>query len=80
MAIVDVLYDLVSGTTGAVMGAFITMLITRGKNRKLAAEIVLHKKDLEALRLENNRLIEVIKTKENEILKIQKKILKKTEK
>lgn len=77
MAITDVLYDLTSGTAGAVMGALVMSFFNSRKNKRLNAEIGLHKKDIEALRLENNRLLEVIKDKENQILVTQKKILKK---
>lgn len=77
MAIIDVLYDLTSGTAGAVMGALVMSFFNSRKNKRLNAEIGLHKKDIENLRLENNRLLEVIKDKENQILVTQKKILKK---
>lgn len=77
MIITDVLYDLSVGVVGAVLGAFIMLLFGRKKTRRLSNEIVLNHQDLENLRLENNRLIETIKDRENEILELQKKILKK---
>ena len=52
-------------------------MFTSKKNRRLSNEIILNRKDLEKLRLENNRLIETIKNRENQILELQKKILKK---
>lgn len=81
MVITDVLYDLTVGITCAVSGAFIMLLFNRKKNKRLSDEIVLHKKDLETLRLENNRLLEIIKEKENKILGLEEKVLnKKTKK
>lgn len=47
------------------------------KTQRLSNEIVVHRKDIEDLRLENNRLIETIKDRENKILELQEKILKK---
>lgn len=76
MVITDVLYDLTVGTSGAVMGALIMLLFNTHKTRRMANEIILRRHDLEDLRLENNRLISTIKDHENEILKLQKKILK----
>lgn len=76
MVITDILYDLTVGTSGAVMGALIMLLFNTRKTRRMANEIILRRHDLEDLRLENNRLISTIKDRENEILKLQKKILK----
>ena len=77
MVITDVLYDLTVGVAGAVLGALIMLMFTSKKNRRLSNEIILNRKDLEKLRLENNHLIETIKDRENQILELQKKILKK---
>ncbi len=77
MVITDVLYDLTVGVAGAIIGAVIMLMFTSKKNRRLTDEIVLNRRDLENLRLENNRLIETIKDRENQILALQEKILKK---
>ncbi len=77
MVITDVLYDLTVGVAGAVIGALIMLMFTSKKNRRLTDEIVLNRRDLENLRLENNRLIETIKDRENQILELQEKILRK---
>ena len=76
MVITDVLYDLTVGVAGAIIGAVIMLMFTSKKNRRLTDEIVLNRRDLENLRLENNRLIETIKDRENQILELQEKILK----
>lgn len=77
MVITDVLYDLTVGIVCAITGALIMLAFTRKKTRMLSNEIVVHRKDIESLRLENNRLIETIKNRETQILELQKKILKK---
>lgn len=77
MVITDVLYDLTVGVAGAIIGAVIMLMFTSKKNQRLTDEIVLNRRDLENLRLENNRLIETIKDRENQILELQEKILRK---
>ncbi len=77
MVITDVLYDLTVGVAGALLGALIMLMFTSKKNRRLSDEIMVNRRDLEKLRLENNRLIETIKDRENQILDLQKQILKK---
>lgn len=77
MVITDVLYDLTVGIICAVSGALIMLAFTRKKTQRLSNEIVVHRKDIENLRLQNDRLIKNIKDKENQILEMQKKILKK---
>ena len=77
MVITDVLYDLTVGVAGAIIGAVIMLMFTSKKNRRLTDEIVLNRRDLENLRLENNHLIETIKDRENQILELQEKILRK---
>lgn len=77
MVITDVLYDLTVGVTGALLGALIMLFFNRKTNLRLSNEIIVNRRDLENLRLENNRLIETIKVRENQILNLQKQILKK---
>ena len=77
MVITDVLYDLTVGVAGAVIGALIMLVFKRKKTRRLSNEILVNRHDLEKLRLENNKLIETIKDRETQILKLQRKILRK---
>lgn len=77
MVITDVLYDLTVGVAGAVIGALIMLVFNRKKTRRLSNEILVNRHDLEKLRLENNKLIETIKDRETQILKLQRKILNK---
>ncbi len=80
MVITDVLYDLTVGVAGAVIGALIMLVFNRKKTRRLSNEILVNRHDLEKLRLENNKLIETIKDRETQILKLQRKILQKKSK
>lgn len=77
MVITDVLYDLTVGIIGAVSGGLIMLAFNRKKNKRLSDEIVLHRKDIESLRLENDKLIKTIQDKENKILSLEEKALKK---
>lgn len=77
MVITDVLYDLTVGITCAVSGALIMLAFNRKKNKRLSDEIVLHRKDIESLRLENDKLIKTIQDKENKILSLEEKAVKK---
>lgn len=77
MIITDVLYDLTVGITCAVSGALIMLVFNRKKNKRLSDEIVLRRKDIDSLRLENNKLIETIQEKENKILVLEEKVLAK---
>jgi len=77
MVITDVLYDLTVGVAGAVIGALIMLVFNRKKTRRLSNEILVNRHDLKKLRLENNKLIETIKDRETQILKLQRKILRK---
>ena len=57
------------------------LLFNHKKTKRLSNEIVLHRKDIENLRLENDKLIETIQEKENKILALEEKVLaKKTNK
>ncbi len=80
MIITDIAYDLTVGVVGAIIGAFIIGLATRRRTRNLRGQIVIGQRDLEGLRLENNRLLETIKNRETQILELQKKILKQDKK
>ena len=80
MVITDILYDLTVGVAGAVIGALIMLVFNRKKTRRLSNEILVNRHDLEKLRLENNKLIETIKDRETQILKLQRKILQKKSK
>lgn len=77
MDITNILYDLASGTIGAVMGAMVMLSFGRKKNKQLSDETILARNRLEKIRLENDKLLGQIKNKEDKILAQEKKILNK---
>ncbi len=77
MVITGVLYDLSVGVVGAVIGAFIIALANRKRTRRMATQIILSRRDVDKLKLENDKLLDQIKNRETQILKLQKQILNK---
>ena len=75
MTVTGVLYDLISGTAGAVLGALVMTMMNYRRNKRLVSQIETGKNDLEAIRLENERLLRVIAEKESQILSQQNIIL-----
>ena len=75
MALVDTLFDVISATVGAVIGATFAFFLNRKRTRQITRESVISRQELAKLRSENERLLEQIKEKENIILKMQIQIL-----
>lgn len=80
--LIDTLFDLLSATSGALVGAIVTGLFNRGRRKQLSDQVVLGRQELEKVQLENDRLLEMIKdkesviqAKENTILEMQMQIL-----
>lgn len=75
MAIIDTLFDVLSASVGAVMGAVFAFYLNRKRNRNMASQQLITRRELERIKLENERLLSQIKEKENIILKMQMQIL-----
>ena len=75
MAIIDTLFDVLSASVGAVMGAVFAFYLNRKRNRRMASQQSITRQELEKIKLENERLLSQIKEKENIILKMQMQIL-----
>ncbi|MBR5625249.1 MAG: hypothetical protein IKW67_00505 [Alphaproteobacteria bacterium] len=75
MAIIDTLFDVLSASVGAVMGAVFAFYLNRKRNRNMASQQLITRRELERIKLENERLLSQIKEKENIILKMQMRIL-----
>ena len=69
---IDTLFDLISAASGALVGAVVTSLFNRGRRRQM---IVLGRRELQKVQLENDRLLDVIRDKENLIQQNQKTIM-----
>ena len=75
MAILDTLFDVLSASIGATIGAVFAFFLNKKRNRKMANQVVLGRQELEKIKLENEKLLETIREKENLILKMQVEIL-----
>jgi membrane protein YqaA with SNARE-associated domain len=75
MVIMDTLFDVLSATIGAVVGAMFAFFLNRKRSRQMMRQSVTSRQELTALRQENDRLLQQIKTKEDIILKMQMQLL-----
>jgi len=73
--LVDTLTDLLSASSGALVGAIVTGLFNRGRNRQLSDQVMAGQAELEKQQLENTRLLGIIKEKESTILKMEMDML-----
>lgn len=73
--ILDTLTDLLSASSGALVGALVTGLFNRGRNRQLSERVMASQQELEKQQLENERLLDLIKEKESFILELEERIL-----
>ena len=75
MVIMDTLFDVISATIGAVIGAMFAFFLNRKRSRQMVRQSVASRQELTALRQENDRLLQQIKIKEDIILKMQMQLL-----
>lgn len=75
MAFMETLFDILSASFGAICGAIFAFFLNRRRNRRMAQEQIISRHELNAMRQENQRLLEQIKDKENIILKMQMQML-----
>lgn len=75
MVIMDTLFDVISATIGAIIGAAFAFFLNRKRAKQFTRQSVASRQELSALRQENDRLLQQIKTKEDIILKMQMQLL-----
>lgn len=75
MVIMETLFDVISATIGAVVGAMFAFFLNRKRSRQMMRQSVTSRQELTALRQENERLLQQIKVKEDVILKMQMQLL-----
>ena len=75
MTIIDTLFDVLSATIGAIGGATFAFFLNKKRNRQMVRQSQISRQELIALREENERLLQQIKTKEDIILKMQMQLL-----
>ncbi len=73
--LIETLGDLLSASSGALVGAVVTGLFNRGRNKSLSDQVMANEQELEKQQLENERLLDLIKEKENTILQMQMDML-----
>lgn len=69
--IVETLSDLLSASSGALVGAIVTGLFNRGHNKTLSAQVLAGQAELERQQAENRRLLGIIKDREETIMKME---------
>lgn len=75
MVILETLFDVISASIGAILGAVFAFYLNKKRNRKMANQVVFSRQELEKMRQENERLLQTIREKENLLLKMQIEIL-----
>ena len=75
MALIETLFDLLSASAGAILGALFAFFLNRNRRKQMTKQLIVSKSELEKIKLENEKLLEQIKEKENLILKMQVQIL-----
>lgn len=75
MAIIDTIFDVLSASVGAIMGAIFAFYLNHRRNRSLATKLIVNRQTLDKIKLENQSLLKQIRDKENTILKMQMQIL-----
>lgn len=73
--LIETLFDLISASAGAIIGAFVAFLLNRNRNRKMANQLIVSRQALEKIKLENEQLLNQVQDKENLILQMQVQIL-----
>lgn len=73
--LIETLGDLLSATSGALAGAIVTGLFNRSRNKSLSDQVMAGQRELKKQEQENERLLAVIKEKENTLLKMQMDLL-----
>jgi hypothetical protein len=75
MVIIETLFDVLSATIGAVLGAVFAFYLNRKRTRRMLSQQVVSRQELQRIKLENERLLSQIKEKEDIILKMQIQLL-----
>ena len=75
MAIIETLFDVLSASIGAILGAVFAFFLNRKRGRQMANQLVISKTTLDKIKLENEELLKQIRDKENIIMKMQLQML-----
>ncbi len=75
MMILETLFDVLSASIGAIMGAVFAFYLNHKRNKSLATKLIVNRETLDKIKLENQSLLKQIQDKENLILQMQMQIL-----
>lgn len=75
MALIETLFDLLVASAGAIVGVLFGLLLERKRRRQMANQLIVSRQMLDKVKLENERLLETIREKENLILQMEMQIL-----
>jgi hypothetical protein len=75
MFIMETLFDVISASIGAILGAIFAFFLNRRRGRQIANQLVISKSALDRIKMENEELLRQIRAKENIIMKMQMQIL-----
>ena len=75
MVIVETLFDLLSASAGAILGALFAFFLNRKRRKQLANQLIISRNALEKVKLENEKLLAQVQEKENVILQMEMQIL-----
>ncbi len=79
MSFIETLFDVISASIGAILGAIFAFFLNRKRGKKMANQLVISKSELNRIKLENEELLRQIRTKENIIMQMQMQILGNTD-
>ncbi len=75
MVIIETLFDLLSASAGAILGALFAFFLNRKRRKQMVNQLVISRSALEKVKLENEQLLTQIQEKENLILQLEMQIL-----
>ncbi len=75
MALIETLFDLLVASAGAIVGVLFGLFLERKRRRQMANQLIVSRQTLDKVKLENERLLETIREKENLILQMEMQIL-----
>ena len=76
MVIMDTIFDFLSASGGAILGALVAFMLNRKRNRQMASQLIVSRQALDKIKLENTELLKQIQDKENTILQLEMQILR----
>lgn len=75
MFIMETLFDVISASIGAILGAVFAFFLNRHRGKQMANQLVVSRATLDKIKLENEELLRQIRDKENLIMKMQLQLL-----